>query len=321
MTITMLSVLSSSVSLFLLLSSSFSLSLSENDFISILKPPSIISNSRKLQFGAGETAVPPLGWIQGIQYPNLVCSGTSFATTNFALGVCMKDGEYSSYMHYILSDVTPNSFEFYIATFSDGNCTTLIKNLDMGSLDPNFVCYPEKDVPFSRTFYYYPGSTPPGYPYNGVLTHYVAATETLNASSPSTTCYGTVLKSFILNPDTCHTNYAYNASDVHHNYRTYKKVCTEDHPIIDLLFSDSECTVPMNTTNYWDSIVCQPATTFRENNLPELYLILNESQFDYENAVATCYLGPTTFVEKIKMRMQQLTSTSYLYKYILDLIF
>ena len=57
-------------------------------------------------------------------------------------------------------------------------------------------------------------------------------------------------------------------------------------------------------------MTCDAATTFRQNNLPELYLLNSYAQFDYENALATCYLGATSFVRSVNLRGAATTTTT-----------
>ena len=265
-----------------------------HDFAPFIKPRSSTVTLEEMMINSLSA---PVGWIQGIQYYNPTCAGTSFTTTNIATGVCVKDGNSSSYMQYfvILPNSNPTSYEFYLDTFIDANCTTLSTHTDFGTLDPNFVCYLDNgNDNLSKTIYYYPGKTPPPYPYNGVLTSYVNTDENSNS-----TCTGTVLKTVILNPDTCYIYYMYNASDPNYPVRSYKTTCDSNTAVINILFSDLECTVPFifnGTFSTIDNNICLPANIFREQHLPELYLLDSESQFNYENALASCYTGPTVFV-------------------------
>lgn len=281
-------------SLFFLLRKSGSIRLSE-EFQHFIKPHFSESASASLRLESYNSSfVAPLGWIQGIQYESTTCEGTSFSTTNIALGVCIQDGNSSSYIQYMLisAESNPTVYNFYIDTFSDSNCTTIISNVYYGTMDPNYVCYQDNtgEKMISKTVYYYPGTVLPPYPYNGVLTNYMSNNDT---------CSGTLLKTVILNPTTCYTNYNYNSSDLYRNFHSFTIQCNSEHPVINTLYLDYSCSVPasVNNTSYDDEkSVCQTATFFRKYPLPELYLLEDTGQFNYESAIATCYMGPTVFV-------------------------
>lgn len=270
----------------------------------------------------------PLGWMQGIQYFSPTCSGNSFVTTNIALGLCIRDGDSSSYMQYVLLDplAVPTTYIFYVTTFSDSICNNVITTTNWGSLNPSMVCLPDNgNDGISKTVYYYPGSNPPLYPYNGILTQY-------HSNSTGSTCSGEVLKTVILNPTTCFTNMRYNStSSDPYNYQTYTTQCDAESPLYYTLFSDTDCTVPIsiNNTIYGDVPSCQNATDFRKNGLPELYLVDNPAQFNYENAMATCYLGSTVFLrnQHIPMHLEEEVENDKnnnvfydLYEYILNMV-
>ena len=281
------------LSLFFLIQTSVALKLSD-DFLPFIIPHSSSSSSSSLSVESYNSSfVAPLGWIQGIVYNNPTCSGDSFVTTNIALGVCVQDGDSSSYMQYMLinPDTNPTTYEFYMNTFSDSTCSNMITHHDLGTLDPAFVCLQDNgsNDGFSKTVYYYPGETPPLYPYDGVLTNYISNNDT---------CTGTLLKTVILNPSTCYINYMYNSSDVNSNFQRFTTQCNEEYPVFHTIYSDAYCTVPVSVNNtLYHNAVCQPAALFRQQNgLPEMYLLDSETQFNYETAVATCYTGPTVFV-------------------------
>lgn len=249
----------------------------------------------------------PLGWIQGIQYYNSDCSGTSFVTTNIAMGVCVKDGDNSSYIQYFVinQNSNPTTYEFYIDTFSDDTCTTILTHTDNGWLDPSFICHLDNgNDGISKTVYYYPGETPPPYPYNGVLTSYL---------DNNLFCNGTILKSVILNPNTCYLNYKYNESDVNMIFQSYQTQCDITYSLISIFYLDTECSIPtsLNNSIYFNESTCQSATQFRNKGLPEMYMVDDQNQFNYENVISTCYMGPTVFLKKSLL--------SHMYDFILNI--
>lgn len=279
------------ISFLLMVGSGCSAWVLSDDLRAVLKPLRPDLHKAHAHMRTEITASP--GWLQGIQYLGTECAGTSFVTTNIATGVCIRDGVNSSYIQYFYpltgSEIT--LYEFSVATFSDGSCTALINDVPQGTMDPNFVCYLDTTgfESTSKTIYYYPGNTPPPYPYNGILTSYIGGTN----------CSGDVIKTVILNPDTCFTNYVYNASATSFKFQSYKTLCDADHPIQTLYFSDAACTVPAWNYTEYGAQACQPAVEYRLNNLPELYLINTTGQFDYESAAASCYMGPTVFFRTV----------------------
>lgn len=273
------------------------------DFVSMLNPFPYSSHkhmqSFKIESNESIPFTAPQGWMQGLQYTNTGCSGTSFVTTNIATGVCIKNGDNSSYMQYVLllPDAVPTVYIFYIADFTDPDCIQMVSNVLLGSLDPTLVCLPDNGGLFSKTVYYYPGNNPPLYPYNGVLTTYLEPNE-VGSTNCTDGIGGTLVKTVISNPDTCFTNYNYNASDVQTGFQSYKTTCSAAYPIITTYYTDELCSIPANQTTYLDNM-CQPAVLFRERGLPEMYMVSDQNQYIYETTISYCYLGPSTFLQRV----------------------
>lgn len=294
------------------------------DFISILNPfpyskqQEQMQQENKQKMNAfrmeSNESIPftaPQGWMQGLQYTNTGCAGTSFLTTNIATGVCIKNGDNSSYMQYVLllPDAVPTVYIFYIADFSDPDCIQMVSDAMLGSLDPTLVCLPDNGGTYSKTVYYYPGTNPPLYPYNGVFTTYL-----LGDTNCTDGTGGTVVKTVISNPDTCFTNYNYNASDPEYSFQSYTTTCNTEFPIINTMYSDAGCTVPANTTWYLDNM-CQWAIHYRERGFPELYMVVDPYQYFYQTVISSCYLGPPTFLQRVMALQMYMSRTLYTWLY------
>lgn len=112
----------------------------------------------------------PSGWLQVLSYPGVTdCSSVSQQTTITALGVCIADGPHSS--HILFASGTDDGSSIQQESFSDIACTKYSSLTTISGLPISPMC--TVDGPNSVLTTYYPGETPPPFPYSGSMFRYI----------------------------------------------------------------------------------------------------------------------------------------------------